>query len=110
MHILDEKDKWEKEEKEEKEAILKILKEMLNEDCITNTSRVSIVWDNLGQWVDLDYEVSEDGVSTSSCLCYAELYEDGTPNEDSWIESKNIAQILSEEYDLPIYYRSYKKT
>lgn len=85
-----------------KNKILKILKTYVKKEKITENAQVSMMWDDQGQWVDVDYHFDDNGCVEDSCLCFAELYEDGNPTDESWEEAKNVAQILSDEYHLPV--------
>lgn len=79
------------------------LKKYIDRDSLTDTSRVHVIWDENGQYVDLeyDYDSKTETVNNYSGV-FAELYEDGNPNENSWMDAKDIGRYLSIILKLPL--------
>lgn len=69
---------------------------------ITDSARVSVIWDSFGIAVDLNYSYSEAEGWGESVLCFCEPYDDGTPNEDVWDEAQQVGGFLRDRYGLPL--------
>ena len=79
------------------------LEKYIDRYLITGTSRVRCLWDNQGQYVDLDYDYDPENeiVNNYSCV-FAELYEDGSPDKNSWRDARDIGEYLSNIMGLPL--------
>lgn len=79
------------------------LKKYIDRDSLTDTSRVHVIWDENGQYVDLeyDYDSKTETVNNYSGV-FAELYEDGSPDNNSWTDAKDIGKYLSSILNLPL--------
>ena len=78
-------------------------REMLDRSKITDTARVRCSWDMHGQYVDLDYDYNvEQDIVENYALIFAELYEDGNPNDETWDEALKMGKSLAEMLDLPL--------
>lgn len=84
-------------------ATRKEIEKHIDKDLLTDTSRVHVLWDENGQYVDLeyDYDLETETVNSYSGV-FAELYEDGNPNENSWMDAKDIGRYLSIILKLPL--------
>lgn len=83
----------------QKKEFLESITSWIDEHQFTDSARICLEWNELGQFVDVDYEVIN-GSAKDSKLIFAELYEDGNPDENSWTDAADIAQALSEHYHL----------
>lgn len=60
------------------------LEKYIDRDLLTDTSRVHAIWDENGQYVDLEYEYNPETASVDNYSgVFAELYEDGNPDNNS---------------------------
>lgn len=83
----------------QKKEFLKSVTSWIDESRFTDSARICLEWNELGQFVDVDYEVINDSAKDSK-LIFSELYEDGKPDENSWTDAADIAQALAEHYHL----------
>lgn len=83
----------------QKKEFLESITSWIDENRLTDSSRVCLDWNEHGQFVDVDYEVIN-GYAEDSKLIFAELYEDGKPDENSWTDAADMAQALAEHYHL----------
>lgn len=84
-------------------ATRKGIEKHIDRDLLTDTSRDHVLWDENGQYVDLeyDYDLETETVNSYSGV-FAELYEDGCPDEDSWEDANDIGKYLSNILKLPL--------
>lgn len=69
---------------------------------ITNTARISCVWDYDGQWVDFNYSYDKDtGYGDYQC-CYAVTCQDDQPDDETWEFAKSLAEYMSQKYGLEL--------
>lgn len=79
------------------------LEKYIDRDLLTDTSRVHTIWDESGQYVDLEYDYNPETETVDNYSgVFAELYEDGNPNENSWKDAKDIGRYLSIVLKLPL--------
>lgn len=79
------------------------LEKYIDRDLITDMSRIHCLWDDKGQYVDLEYDYdSETETVDNYSGVFAELYEDGTPDDNSWTDAKDIGEYLSSILKLPL--------
>lgn len=69
---------------------------------ITDSARISVVWDSFGIAVDLDYTWSEKDGAGDGVLCFCENYGESSPDESVWEEAQNIGAFLKEKFGLPL--------
>ena len=65
---------------------------------ITDTARVSVLWNNYGIAVDLNYAYSTAVGYSGGDLIFA----DCTPNVLSWEDAKTIGKLIADHYHLPL--------
>lgn len=76
--------------------------EWIDESKITDTARISVVWDSYGIAVDFNYSYDVDLGYGESVLCFAEIYDDGMPDERVWKEAQDLGLALKNKYNLPL--------
>lgn len=69
---------------------------------ITDTARVSVIWDSFGICVDFNYSYSDADGYGSSELCFCEPYDSGEPDETAWLQAQQVGQLLKEKYGVPM--------
>lgn len=79
------------------------LEKYIDRDLLTDTSRVHVLWDDKGQYVDLEYDYNSETETVDNYSgVFAELYEDGSPDNNSWEDAKDIGKYLSGILKLPL--------
>ena len=74
----------------------------IDKSKITDSARISVVWDSYGIAVDFNYSYDESLGYGESVLCFAEIYDDGMPDEIAWKKAKDIGLALKNKYNLPL--------
>lgn len=72
--------------------------EQIDVSNITETARVSVLWNNYGIAVDLNYAYSEAVGYSGGDLTYA----DCNPDVLSWEDAKSIGKLIAEYFNLPL--------
>lgn len=74
----------------------------IDKSKITDSARISVVWDSYGIAVDFNYSYDESLGYGESVLCFAEIYDNGMPDETAWKEAQDIGRTLKNKYNLPL--------
>lgn len=84
-------------------AARKEAEKYIDRSLITDTARICCLWDDKGQYVDLDYDYNPETENVDNYSgVFAELYEDGSPDKYSWEDAKDIGNYLSDILKLPL--------
>ena len=79
------------------------LEKYIDRDLLTDTSRVHVLWDDKGQYVDLEYDYNSETETVDNYSgVFAELYVYGSPDNNSWEDAKVIGKYLSGILKLPL--------
>lgn len=74
----------------------------IDKSKITDSARISVVWDSYGIAVDFNFSYDEAMGYGESVLCFCEPYADGFPDETTWKEAQDVGLALKNKYNLPI--------
>lgn len=74
----------------------------IDEAKITESARISVTWDSYGIAVDFNYSYDQAAGYIESVLCFAETYDEGSPDEYVWEEALELAQFLEKKFSLPL--------
>ena len=75
----------------------------IDRDLLTDTSRVHVLWDDKGQYVDLEYDYNSETETVDNYSgVFAPPTEDGSPDNNSWEDAKDIGKYLSGILKLPL--------
>ena len=75
----------------------------IDKNKITSSAVVSVIWNDWGIAVDLNYSYSNEDGYGEGVLCFYEPYNHGLPDEVAWEEALSIGVALKNKYNLPIH-------